>query len=280
MKDEIKTLVFDLDGTIYQNTVFHRDYLRFLVEGTDKASWADELIRYADAVFCGERLEMNSFYTYTRIEAATPEMYFCALESARQPDFLYEEALLRSDCIYTGDAWAVVTLIGKTLGLLEGDRNDAVYQRTREKMSADGMTGSVRLRDAIRSLSGSFETILLSNSYESTAVAFLEQLGYSNTFEKTVFSANKPGGILDALCTQDATLLDRPQSVLTIGDHAFNDLMPLQQLGSRSLWVNPFPNIRKPACDASVRTPEELAEYLEELLRRKLQGSSASSFER
>ena len=280
MKDEIKTLVFDLDGTIYQNTVFHRDYLRFLVEGTDKASWADELIRYADAVFCGEHLEMNAFYGDARIEAFTPEMFFRGLEAARLPDFPYEEALLRSDCIYTGDAWAVVTLIGKALGLLDGDRIDTVYRRTREKMSADGMTGSVRLRDAIRSLGGNFDTILLSNSYESTAIAFLEQLGYSNTFEKAVFSANKPGGMIDALYAQDATLLERPQSVLTIGDHAFNDLIPLQQLGCRSLWINPFPNIRKPACDASVRTPEELAEYLEEMLRRKLQGSSASSFER
>lgn len=34
MRNDIETVVFDLDGTIYQNTVFHHDYLHFLVEGT------------------------------------------------------------------------------------------------------------------------------------------------------------------------------------------------------------------------------------------------------
>lgn len=270
MVDDIKTIVFDLDGTIYQNTVFHRDYLHFLVEGTDKVSWADALIDYAESVFCGERLTMNAFYASERIEAQSPAAFFQALEAARLADLPYKQALLRDDCLYTGDAWAVVTLIGKALGLIEGDRGDVIYKRTREKMSTDGMTGNVRLRDAIRSLRGRFDTILLSNSYESTAVEFLDQLGYVNTFEKTVFSANKPRGMIDALCEKEPALFERPQSILTIGDHAFNDLFPLQQLGSRTLWVNPFFNIREPVCDATVRTPEELAEYLEGLCRRKL----------
>ena len=84
MREDIQTIVFDLDGTIYQNTVFHRDYLRFLVEGTGKADWADSLIAFADAVFRGERLVMNAFYDDAKIVAGTPETYFEALERALQ----------------------------------------------------------------------------------------------------------------------------------------------------------------------------------------------------
>lgn len=62
MRQEIDTIIFDLDGTIYQNTEFHRDYLRFLVDGTGLEAWADSLIAFADAVFAGERLVMNAFY--------------------------------------------------------------------------------------------------------------------------------------------------------------------------------------------------------------------------
>lgn len=264
---EIKTVVFDLDGTIYQNTVFHRDYLRFLVAGTDKAFWAEELIGYAEAVFSGKHLEMNAFYANERIEAPSPAAFFRALEAERLPDFSYEEALARGGYIYTGDAWAVVTLLGKTLGLLEGERNEEIYRRTREKMSADGMEGNARLGEAIRSLAGRFQIILMSNSYESTALAFLEQLGFSHVFEKTAFSANKPAGMLEALRAFDAAALETPQSVLSIGDHALNDLMPMQRLGCRTLWVNPFENIRRPACDDSVRTLEELSAYLEGMVR-------------
>lgn len=61
MRQEIDTIIFDLDGTIYQNTEFHRDYLRFLVDGTGLEAWADSLIAFADAVFVGERLVMNAF---------------------------------------------------------------------------------------------------------------------------------------------------------------------------------------------------------------------------
>lgn len=269
MRQEIDTIIFDLDGTIYQNTEFHRDYLRFLVDGTGLEAWADSLIAFADAVFAGERLVMNAFYDASRIEASTPAAYFAALERALLPELTYEEAVARDDCLYTGDAWAVVTLMGQTLGLLDNGRGDAVYRRTRDKMSADGMTGCLRLKRAIQGLEGRCETILLSNSYESTAMEFLQQLGFEHTFQKFVFSANKPAGMVQALRAQDAALLKRPERVLSVGDHAFNDLLPLRRLGCRTLWVNPYRNIHTPECDATVRTPEELAGYLEQLAARE-----------
>ena len=37
--EHIKTVVFDLDGTIYQNNRFHPDYIHFLLEGTPYESW-------------------------------------------------------------------------------------------------------------------------------------------------------------------------------------------------------------------------------------------------
>lgn len=270
MREEIRTIVFDLDGTIYQNTVFHRDYLHFLMEGTALSDWVGSLITFADAVFAGERLVMNAFYSGRRIDAATPEAYFAALERALLPGMTCEEALGRADCIYTGDAWAVVSLIGQTLGLLDDGRGDAIYRRTREKMSADGMAGCARLRNAILGLEDRCNTILLSNSYESTALEFLQQLGFEHTFQKIVFSANKPAGMAEALRMQDATLFERPERVLSVGDHAFNDLFPLQRLGCRTLWVNPYRNIHEPACDETVRTPEELADYLERLAAQEI----------
>ena len=50
-----RIVIFDLDGTIYQNSVFHRGYLRTLVAGT----WAEPL--EADLVF-DVRFLPNPFY--------------------------------------------------------------------------------------------------------------------------------------------------------------------------------------------------------------------------
>lgn len=263
----ISTIIFDLDGTIYQNTDFHRNYLRFLVDGTEKESWLPALIDFAEAVFCGKRLMMNAFYSSKIINADAPETYFNALDKALIPDIGYDEAFFRDDCINTGDAWAVVTLIGKTLGLLEGEQVDAVYRRTRDKMSADGMTGDAHLKKTILEVNKKYNTILLSNSYQSTALEFLKQLNFENVFENIVYSANKPFGMVDALYKQDPTLFENPESILSIGDHAFNDLIPLQRLGCRTLWVNPYPNINECKYDAKVKNPAELADYLEEMCR-------------
>ncbi len=272
--EEIQTIVFDLDGTIYQDNEFYKDYLHFLVEGTPKESWADELIAYVSDVFEGKGLQMNSFYASDRIEAKNPQAYVHALEGALLPELSYEEATGRENCINTGDAWAVVTLIGETLGLLGGERQDAVYRRTRERMRLKGVHGSDRLRNVVLRLNARMDTILLSNSYQSTALEFLRQLGFDGVFQKAVFSANKPFGLVETLLRQDAASLNHPGRVLCIGDHAFNDLLPLQRLGCRTLWVNPFEHIHKPEYDDCVRTPEELAEYLETMCRSHQHGFS------
>lgn len=54
----------------------------------------------------------------------------------------------------------------------------------------------------------------------------------------------------------------RPQAVVSIGDNAFNDLMPVAELGGRTVWMNPYPNIRRPHCDVELRTLQELCAYL------------------
>ena len=44
MHRAVNTVIFDLDGTVYQDTTFHRDYIRFLVADAPFAQWQDDLI--------------------------------------------------------------------------------------------------------------------------------------------------------------------------------------------------------------------------------------------
>ena len=106
MKNDIETVVFDLDGTVYQNTVFHRDYLHFLVEGTRYEGWHTQLVEFAEQVYAGRRLQMNCFYSLKRLACQTPEAFFCALDQCLCPPLADLEALLRQDILYLGDAWA------------------------------------------------------------------------------------------------------------------------------------------------------------------------------
>ena len=264
MKD-IKIVVFDLDGTIYQNNHFHPDYMHFLLEGTAYESWEQSLVRFVDDVFAGRRLVMNDYYCSAPMDVRSFEEYTAALENARIPDLTFETSVKRSDSIFLGDAWAVVALIGSTLGLIQNGRGDEVYKKTRNKMSEDGMEGNMRLKAAIQELGKHYETVLLTNSYEQTALDFLAQLNFSGVFTKIVYSAHKPFGLVENLTRFCPELTEHPEIFLTIGDHAFNDLMPLQRLGAKTLWINPFENIHEAQADLSVHTLDELAACLERM---------------
>lgn len=265
MTHGIRTVVFDLDGTVYQDTTFHRDYLRFLVRGTRYASWEGALLEFADRVFSGQALVMNDYYLIPHLHPLTPEGYFAALEELRCPFLTFEEALSRDDVIYLGDSWAVMTLLGDTLGLLEGARRNEVFRQTRRVMEERGMGGSIALKLAIQELSSVCEVILLSNSPEDTALQFLRQLGYDKLFPVLCSSANKPFEMVSKLEGINPEIFARPEAVVSIGDHAFNDLRPIKRKGGRTVWLNPFPNIHKAECDLELRTVDDLAGYLRTL---------------
>lgn len=263
----IKTVVFDLDGTVYQNNHFHPDYIHYLLEGSGKCHWEAPLVKLIDDIFAGKRLKMNAYYASAEIQAAQFEDYSAALEKALLPGLTFDESILRKDVIFLGDAWAVVSLIGSTLGLLKNDRGDEVYRKTRRKMSADGMQGNQRLKAAILELGNHYETVLLTNSYEQTAEDFLAQLDFSGIFTKIVYSAHKPFGLVEKLSRCCPQLFEKPETFLSVGDHAFNDLMPLQKLGCKTLWINPFEHVHEAQADITVHTLDELAACLERMCR-------------
>ena len=265
--EHIKTVVFDLDGTIYQNNRFHPDYIHFLLEGTPYESWKQPLISFIDEVFAGKHLVMNDYYCSTPLCADRFEDYIAALEGARIPGLTFETSIARDDSIFLGDAWAVVSLIGSTLGLIQNGRGNEVYKKTGDNMSEDGMVGNMRLKAAILELGKHYETVLLTNSYEQTALDFLAQLNFSGVFTKIVYSAHKPFGLVENLTRFCPQLAEQPETFLTIGDHAFNDLMPLQRLGAKALWINPFDHVHEADADLTVHTLDELAERLECMCR-------------
>ena len=181
-----RIVIFDLDGTIYQNSVFHRGYLRTLVAGTWAEPLEADLVRLAEAIFAGRKLDMNRFYRRGRAEAATVPELVQALRKRVLPNMTYAEALQADDVVYLGDAWAVLAYLGDALGCLDGDRANEVYRLTRLQMEQAGMHGDRGLYEAIMRLEQRCRVVLLSNSYEETVREFLRQLGFADVVEVAV----------------------------------------------------------------------------------------------
>ena len=265
MEERIKVIVFDLDGTLYQDFSFYKQYIHFMLEGTGKEGWERRLAEYVEEVLRGWRLKMNAFYRCKALKADDPEQYFALAEQAAAYGDAPQESAGANETIYLGDAWAVLTFIGYSIGVFGAERCQETYRRTRRAMEESGLSGSKRLRDAIERASTSRDTILLSNSDAETAHKLLEKLGYGGLFKRECFSVEKPYGLVDALESCLPGALEHPRTILAIGDHAYNDLEPLRRLGCRTLWMNPYPGIQEPAYDLRLKTIEELAEFLDGL---------------
>ena len=87
-------------------------------------------------------------------------------------------------------------------------------------------------------------------------------------FDCIVFSAGKPWQAVENLKKSCPEITTEPETFLTVGDNAFNNLTPFRALGCKTLWVNPFTDIHEPKYDYSVKTLEELAQFLETLYRK------------
>lgn len=259
-----RIVIFDLDGTIYQNSVFHRGYLRTLVAGTWAEPLEADLVRLAEAIFAGRELDMNRFYRRGRAEAATVPELVQALRKRVLPGMTYAEALQADDVVYLGDAWAVLAYLGDALGCLDGDRANEVYRLTRLQMERAGMHGDRGLYEAIMRLEQRCRVVLLSNSYEETvpgvpAAAWLCRSVPRDLqqCEQALRHDREPGR------PSIPALLARPEALISIGDHAFNDLMPISAIGGQTLWIDPYPGIHEPEYTWCVHTLAELAAFLD-----------------
>ena len=262
MLQSLNTIVFDLDGTLYQDLSIHRIYIRYLLRETDRQPWETQLISFVEEVLRGKKLEMNAFYGTDAICESRPETFLLRLGERAAHSCSYESALGANNLLYLGDLWSIVSLLGEALGLPQSGWRHRVYSATRAEMALRGYTGSETLRKALKALSLRYETILLSNSPEEIAAGVLRQLGYEDVFRHIVYDANKPGGMAEALARVCPQALASPETLLSIGDHAFNDLMPVKALGGKTVWIYPYPGVKEPAYDWKLASTEDLAGFI------------------
>ncbi|MBW7460822.1 hypothetical protein K0U00_42830, partial [Paenibacillus sepulcri] len=107
--------------------------------------------------------------------------------------------------------------------------------------------------------------ILLTNSPENTGREFIAALDCLKLFNEIVYGAGKPNGLeryMQELMDRENLQADQ---ILSIGDHAWNDLYPVQKLGGRTVFLSPYPSSEPAQWDVRLDTLDELAAMLVEL---------------
>lgn len=290
----LHTIIFDLDGTLYQDHSFTPRYIAHLTRGTEHEARLDELCETAANIFAGRHpLGMDDWYDAERdlcvVHDGERAVSVChwdgrpvewaagGMPAAYTDSGLWAEEAAARRLLFAGDAWSVVGIIAARLRVPEETRMRA-FRQVREEMlkPPHAMHKHERLHSLLRRLP--CRAMLLTNSPGESAGAFRQYLSLDGIFAYVAHGCGKPAGIgaLIERITQEEGL---PASgILSIGDHAWNDLVPARQAGCRTIAINPYLPADAPhGWNARIRTLDELADLLEQLPLKAEQSISSST---
>ena len=239
---DIRVILFDMDGTLYQDHTFHRDYLRYLLAGTQYEGFTSQAIRLADEIMDHGVVPMDRFYRVQPIsqvenwQQLAEHLRGCMI--GEMPfEACYRDGL--GGLQFLADPWEVATMIAASLGTLAQNGEDA-FLRVRKEMEDHALAPDPELRELLEALKERYITVLLSNSPEQSAANFIDRLGFTGAFSFVLYDACKPYRLFENLHRHPG-LEDMPdQAVLSVGDHAFNEIVNVHLAGGKTIWMDPY----------------------------------------
>ncbi|MFC4808847.1 HAD family hydrolase [Paenibacillus sp. GCM10023250] len=261
----IKVVVFDMDGTLYQDHAYLERYIRYLLEGTEHEGETEAAVRLGGAMLAGEHPGGFGHFYHTGDDVCL------ALEGGRfvrgytwadgveiDAGAYGSYASLAPLLVPVGDPWSIVTALSRRHRLPEA-KLLAAFERVRQEMLqpphrfelSTGLFWAIEALDAVEKKS------LLTNTPPASGAEFLGYMGIRHLFGDVIFGANKPDGLhayVAALLAQGY----EPHEILTIGDNTWNDLHPVKRLGGRTCFISPYPSGDPEAWDLRLTRLEEL----------------------
>jgi FMN phosphatase YigB (HAD superfamily) len=246
LRDDIKVIVFDLDGTLYAGEGFLPDYLKLLADLSGRDALA--LQHEVDAILAGWHPVPVGAVHDAADDALliTPGTEVTAV-IGWSGDRLDEDSRVGAalgplrDRIYLGDPWQVVRAVARHHAI-PGPVAEEAFRQVRLRMNADP-TAHVdvsELDDVLVETRGIDHRYVMTNTPEPLAAELVHRLGLPAWADEIHYDAHKP----DGLATWLPTLFDRhdvaPSAVLCVGDNLINDVRPALEVGARAIWIDPY----------------------------------------
>ncbi|MFD0681305.1 MULTISPECIES: HAD family hydrolase [unclassified Paenibacillus] len=276
---QIEVVLFDLDGTLYRDDMFYKRYLEILLMETEHEATLQDVTEELTRMLEGQNLcRIGDWYHPGRdIWMRLFNDRVMAFDWKGEPVESDDDALegSRSGLIYAGDAWSLVSVTAHRYGISEEKRRAAFFQVRKEMLAgASGFTKHNELFETIDSLTGVQAKILLTNSPSETAQEFIHALGCINSFDEIHYSTGKPAGLESFSRELMQKMNVQPHQLLSIGDHAWNDLYPIRSLGGRTVWISPVASSETEKWDVNLPGLDELTEFLKQLQQAKAVAAS------
>ncbi|GGD89697.1 HAD family hydrolase [Paenibacillus nasutitermitis] len=278
----IKVIIFDMDGTLYQDHTYLARYIRYLLEGTKHEGDTQTVLRAAAAILAGEHgIKFGHFY-HTLHDVGLVRQGDGFIQGVTWEGAAVEEGheaygqwpVLAPHLIPIGDPWGIATVVRHRYKLPETKLHEA-FTRVRKEMLLAPHQFELRsdVFQAIEELTGVGRKILMTNTHLESGSEFLDYMGIRHLFDEVHCGAGKPlglGGYISTLLEQGI----QPHEILSIGDNPWNDLHPVRQMGGRTCFISPYPSGDPEAWDLRLSTLDELEQLMrgiqESISRRRI----------
>ena len=268
---EIKVVLFDLDGTLYQDDSFMDRYIRYMLEETAAEEEIIQAINMGRQILSGEHsLRLGHFYhigdkAVLRWQDEQwiggwawdgTELDRSALQAYGPVSDLTEEL------IAVGDPWGVALIFARQHGV-SPDAMSLAFDRVRQEMLQEphGFIRHGGLLQALKGLTAVERKMLLTNTHQQSGIEFVQHMGLTDVFNEHRFGAGKPDGM--QRCVQELISEGyQANEILSIGDNGWNDLNPVKRLGGRTCHISPYTGMHDGQWDIRVASLDELEKLM------------------
>ncbi|MED3653919.1 HAD family hydrolase [Heyndrickxia sporothermodurans] len=248
--EKIKVIVFDLDGTLYEDTHHFDYYANKLCEKLDIEK--QELFRKDyEAILAGEHsLKMGAVFDVehdlilTHVNGHVIQAHTWDGEplSEHEVGELYPKELQFNfhSMLNIGDLWWVPAAIARHYGI-DNESAGKAFLETRQYMMTPEFQMKVvpGFKEVLQQLSGSKKLVLLTNSPKQDSEVLLHKLGFNNLFDTLIFDGKKPIQTKDHLTKIKEKYQVEYHQILCIGDNAINEIFPAKRLGCQTILIDP-----------------------------------------
>lgn len=243
-----KLIIFDLDGTLYEDTdhfTYYANQLKQHVEVSKQPLFEEEYkkIESGDHIVTIGKvydvvrdlvLEVN---TQSEVKKAWT---WSGKELAEMEWKKYYPHPLTYDfesMIAIGDGWWLPNVCAKHFGVID---TQSSYNRTKEYMVTPDfeLTKIKRLREALVYLKNKRDIVLLTNSQADDVERLLLAIDLNNVFDRIITKAQKPKMTLNHFSSLLNEYNINPSNALSIGDNYLNEIAPAIQLSMKTIFID------------------------------------------
>lgn len=247
-----RLLIFDLDGTLYEDTAHFDYYANLLMQRVGaKSSFYEEYEKMKQGkhpvnVGKGYNVEHDCIVTIDPMDfalLAVEDWDGTKWDERKQREVFGDKVTFDFEhTIAIGDGWWLPYVTALHYGL---SREEAYfcYQETKEFMITDEfkLKKTPGLLEGLQQLKRNKVLVLVSNSDEQDVSRLLKELGLENIFAEIIPSAQKPA----YTAKRFTYLLDKyqcaPEEAVSIGDNFINDIAPALRLGMKTILIHNTP---------------------------------------